>query len=117
MYLIEDGYPYLDLPLLAEDLEPYPFSFYRDVGDYPIVPGLKDVVANAPYPSLLYAMDGETENGYPFLELPKALKLGMSSPKPYIFYNPDKVKRINYIIVLSQYRQTIPIKMKSKEMI
>lgn len=106
MYLIEDGYPYLDLPLLAEDLEPYPVGIYWDTENYPVIPGLMDVVSGSPYPASIYVIDGETENGYPFLELPSPVKLSM--PYPYLiedeFVDIDVIRKKVVLVEQKKYK-------------
>lgn len=104
-------YPYLpDVPAILESSQPIPYSFYvGKQGEYPTIQGIPDIVkASSPVPYSFYKQDGITNNGYPFLDLPKFIE-GLRMPLPHIMYEPNKAREIEYKIVIQKCDSNITI--------
>lgn len=104
-------YPYLpDVPDVLESSKPIPYSFYiGKQGEYPTIQGIPDIVrTSSPIPYSFYSQNGITNNGYPFLDLPKFIE-GLRIPLPHIMYEPNQADEIEYKIVIPDYKIKVAV--------
>lgn len=115
----DDGYPYIqDLPdLQAYFNPPYPSvyanGFVQDeneYGGYPYIEGLSPLVPtiSSPLPIFFFLRDDAEYGGYPYVEVPNMVDY-WEQPLPFLFYKPNKAKKIEYKIVIPSYNQKIEI--------
>lgn len=110
-YQTSGSYPYLpDIPDVLESTLPIPYSFYTEIkGEYPTIQGIPNLgKITYPIPYSFYGQDDITNNGYPFLDLPKFIE-GLRMPLPHIMYEPNKAREIEYKIVIQKCDSNITI--------
>lgn len=100
-----------DEPIIYELFEsPEPITLFRQAeDDFPRrinVPEIHEF--NSPTPYLIFAQRDDKYDGFPYLNFPKMYEI-FTKPLPYIYFHPNKAKKKQYTIIVSNYSEKITV--------